>query len=396
MAKNGYNKRARRKRIWAIVCAAAVALAFLAMILLPIFETSVYAATESELKKQLTEATNSRKKAQEDLNNIKNQSANTAKEAAQIDAQINKAENDIANTEAAILQNEQDILNKSAELAEAEQQCVEYDSAFKTRARIMYEKGTSTYLEVLLGAESFGDFISRVELVRQITQYDKKILSNLITSKNTIAAAKTALEEAKLSLEYNKQSLEATRAELNDRLESKQLLLKQLEADKAQYEKALKEEEAEEKKLQSQLAALAKTSTAKYTGTGRFNWPVPSSTRITSSFGYRIHPILGYKRYHSGIDIGASYGSAIVAAEAGTVSVATYSSGYGKYLVISHGSGITTLYGHCSSLLVNKGDTVTKGQQIAKIGSTGLSTGNHLHFEVRINGSATDPLSYVR
>ena len=125
-------------------------------------------------------------------------------------------------------------------------------------------------------------------------------------------------------------------------------------------------------------------------------WPVPASQRITSYYGNRIHPVYKTKRFHSGIDIGVGYGANILAAADGTVTLAETNGGYGKCIIINHGSGLTSLYGHNSSLLVSKGDKVTKGQIIAKAGSTGVSTGPHLHFEVRVNGSTTDPLGYLR
>ena len=133
----------------------------------------------------------------------------------------------------------------------------------------------------------------------------------------------------------------------------------------------------------------------KYTG-GKFAWPVPSTQRITSQYGYRNHPVYKTKKFHSGIDIGAAYGVDIVAAADGVVTLATTNGGYGKCVIINHGSGITTLYGHNSTMLVESGQRVTKGQIIAKAGSTGVSTGPHLHFEVRINGSTVDPLQYYR
>lgn len=133
----------------------------------------------------------------------------------------------------------------------------------------------------------------------------------------------------------------------------------------------------------------------KYTG-GKFLWPVPSSSRITSEYGYRIHPVYKTRKFHSGIDIAAGYGVNILASADGTVTLATDNGGYGKCIIINHGSGLATLYAHNSTLLVSKGDKVTRGQIIAKAGSTGVSTGPHLHYEVRVNGSTTDPVQYLK
>lgn len=408
--KTDKNKYASRKRFWAAVCAIILAVAFLTAAVLPVLP--VGAASATDLQKQVNQAKKSREAAKRQLDNVKANKANVAQEVINIDADITRAEDEIESTELALEQSKIALAQKEQELAIAEQNCVEYDDDFKTRARIMYENGTGTYLEVLFGASSFGDFLSRVEMVKEIVEYDKKILAELVASRNAINEAKIAVQAEKEALELRQAQLEQTKAELADRLEAKQLLLKQLESDLGAYQKAFEQAEAAEakaqKELQKELAALAakeaaeakkKNQTytpAKYTGSGKFTWPCPASSRITSYYGYRIHPVYKTKKFHSGIDIGAGYGSAIVAAESGTVVSSGNKGGYGKCVVISHGSGLTTLYGHCSSLLVKAGDKVSKGQTIAKVGSTGVSTGNHLHFEVRVNGSTTDPLSYVK
>ncbi len=160
---------------------------------------------------------------------------------------------------------------------------------------------------------------------------------------------------------------------------------------KAIYEAA---EAAEEKLIRDNKNAFQYSSNPVSYDGGQFMWPVPSTRYITSPYGYRIHPVYNYKKFHSGIDIGASYGVDIVAAADGTVTLATTNGGYGKCVIINHGSGITTLYAHNSQLLVSNGQSVTRGQVVAKAGSTGVSTGPHLHFEVRVNGSTTDPMPY--
>lgn len=399
---NKFEKRRRAAAIVAIVVVAAMVIS----IIFSSFVSSAYAASSSELKKEVAAAQKSREDAQKQLNTVKANKANVSNEVLAIDNDITKAENDLANTEASITQSVADLAQKEEELRIAEENCVQYDDTFKTRARIMYENGTSTYLEVILGATSFGDFLSRIEMVQEIIEYDKKMLAELIASRNAIKEAKDAVAAEKEALELRQSELEAKKAELADRLEAKSLLLQQLESDLDEYQKAYDKAEAEEKKFAAQLkaqldkeAAEAKknnTTVAKYTGSGKFQWPCPASSRITSYYGYRIHPVYNTRKFHSGIDIGAGYGADIVAAESGTVMMASYNGGYGKCVVINHGSGITTLYGHASSILVNVGDKVSKGQTIAKVGATGVATGNHLHFEVRINGSTTDPLSYVK
>lgn len=394
------NRKERQKRLVSI-CAIIVALALLASVFLPAFVQVASAKTTAELKKDVEQAKQNKNNAKSQLDKVKNQRASVADEVLSIDKEINRVENEIEATARAIEKSRADLVIKEQELKVAEENCMEYDDEFKTRARIMYENGTSSYLEVLLGASSFGDFLSRIEMVREIVEYDRKILGEMKASRDAIKAAKEALELEWANLEAKEVELANMKIELGYRLEAKQGLLDQLYADEEEYKKAYEKAEADEQKIQRELQAQAAREAAngtqtKYTGTGRFLWPCPASSRITSPYGYRIHPVYKTKKFHAGIDIGAGYGSNIIAAEAGTVSTATYGSGYGKYVVINHGSGITTLYAHCSSLLVNVGDKVSRGQVIAKVGSTGVSTGNHLHFEVRINGSTTDPLSYVK
>ncbi len=396
---NNESRRNRRRRIVSSICAIIVALAILFGAIYPFLTTVAQAATKAELQKEVNEAKQNTANAKKQLDNVKANKANVEKEVLNIDAEINRAENAIEAAEQAILQSEADLVIKEQELQIAEQNCMEYDEEFKTRARIMYENRTTSYIEVLLGASSFGDFLSRIELIKEIVEYDKKMLADMIASRNAIAEAKKAIEDEKALNESKRNELAALKEELGYRLEAKEILLSQLMKDEEAYKKAYEKAEADEKKVQKELQALAekeaKNGKSVYKGNGRFQWPVPGSHRITSKYGYRIHPVYKTKKFHAGIDIGAGYGLAIVAAEDGTVTTSTYGSGYGKYVVLNHGSGITTLYGHCSSLLVKKGDKVTKGQTIAKIGSTGVSTGNHLHFEVRINGKTTDPMTYV-
>lgn len=400
------NKYEKRRKRGAAVCALIVIIAFLAAIVFPAFMNTASAATSAELKKELASAQANRDAAKKQLQNVQNNKASVAKEITNIDVAISQAETDIANTEAAIAQSNINIEIKTQELAVAEANCIEYDDTFKTRARIMYENGTGSYIEVLLGSTSFGDFLSRVEMIKEIVDYDKKMLAQLIASRNAISEAKAALEEEKTNLEIRQTQLETKKEELSTRLEAKNLLMQQLEADAAEYEKLYAKQAAEAEKVEKELkaqaakeAAAAKAAgssqTVKYTG-GKLQWPVPSSSRISSNYGYRIHPIYKTKRLHAGLDIAAGYGSAIVAAEAGTVISAAYSSSYGYYITVSHGGGLATLYAHCSSLVAKAGDKVTRGQTIAKVGSTGASTGNHCHFEVRINGATTDPLAYLR
>lgn len=381
--------REKLKRIMAMVCALLVVAAFLLSIIMP----AAFAVTQ----KQLDDADAKTKQAQKEL-----QKAQDARKAAlaqynAIDKQISDTEDEIGRIETQIEQTKEDITLKQEELKAAEEEFRKYEAVFMVRARAMYENSEIDYLEILFGADDFGDFLSKIEMISQLMDYDNGILDKLNETKEKIAAAKEELENILVRQEENASSLEARKSSLNETLAQKQAMLDEMTKDVEKYKALYEEAERAEQELirQNRSALSYSANPVKYTG-GRFVWPVPASSRITSQYGYRIHPVYKTKKFHSGIDIGAPYGVDILAAADGTVTLATTNGGYGKCIVINHGSGITTLYGHNSTLLVSVGNKVTKGQVIAKAGSTGVSTGPHLHFEVRVNGSTTDPMQYLR
>lgn len=384
------NKRTREilKKTFAVVCACVVVAALVASVLLP----AVSAATQ----KQIDAASKKTEQAKKDA-----QKAETEKQAAinsynALDEQIKNIENEIDSLEKQIEQTKKDIELKEEELRIAEEQLVEHENAFMARARAMYEHKDIQYVELLFKADSLSDFLTKVDMITQIMEYDDKVLTDLKETREKINLAKSQLEDILVRQEEDSKKLESKRVSLSSALAEKEKMMKDAikNADryKAIYEAAERAEEALIR--ENRLAFSQEGNQTKYTG-GKFAWPVPGSHRITSSYGERIHPVYKTRKFHSGIDIGAAYGLDIIAAADGKVTLATTNGGYGKCVVINHGSGITTLYGHCSTMLVSVGDTVTKGQVIAKVGSTGVSTGPHLHFEVRINGATTNPLNYV-
>jgi murein DD-endopeptidase MepM/ murein hydrolase activator NlpD len=262
----------------------------------------------------------------------------------------------------------------------------------KTRLNVMYQNSSATMLDTLLESKNVIEFYERLQYMSIIAQSDSELISDLnadkldVEYKKKMQLAAEALLEDKASEKRDKlATLKNSRAELED----------QLSRSKAELAKLEKEEDAllaESKRLQSVIKNLSR-STGKYAG-GTMKWPLPSSFSITSTFGMRKHPILRKYKMHTGIDIDGETGNSIIAANKGTVIMAQYdnSGGYGRMIVIDHGGGISTLYAHCSKLLVSVGDVVKSGEVIARVGSTGLSTGSHLHFEVRKNGDPVNPL----
>lgn len=381
--------REKLKRIMAMVCALLVVVAFLLSIIMP----AAFAVTQ----KQLDDADAKTKQAQKELQKAQDARKVALAQYNAIDKQISDTEDEIGRIETQIEQTKEDITLKQEELKAAEEEFRKYEAVFMVRARAMYENSEIDYLEILFGADDFGDFLSKIEMISQLMDYDNGILDKLNETKEKIAAAKEELENILVRQEENASSLEARKSSLNETLAQKQAMLDEMTKDVEKYKALYEEAERAEQELirQNRSALSYSANPVKYTG-GRFVWPVPASSRITSQYGYRIHPVYKTKKFHSGIDIGAPYGVDILAAADGTVTLATTNGGYGKCIIINHGSGITTLYGHNSTLLVSVGNKVTKGQVIAKAGSTGVSTGPHLHFEVRVNGSTTDPMQYLR
>lgn len=294
------------------------------------------------------------------------------------------------------LVNELDILNKEIDkideaIKESEENYNTQKELFKTRLRVMYENSNYSFFETLIKSKSFTDLLQRLEIMSVLSKKDKQLVEDL-------KVAKEDVESKKLLKEEEKQEMKDQADEKKESIDTYKLASRSLDEQIRKNTEKLKILEKREDELVRQSDALAKeiknlSKNKKYDG-GKFKWPLPSSYNVVSPYGMRMHPILKKKKMHTGIDIDGNTGNSIVAAYNGTVIMSQYRSGYGNTVVIDHGDGITTLYAHCSKLLVKVGAEVKAGQVIAKVGSTGLSTGPHLHFEVRKNGATTNPMNY--
>lgn len=314
---------------------------------------------------------------------------------AEINAQIAQTQNEIVKMEA-YLKTRQDVLNR--------------------RVRAIYMHGQLNYLEVILGANSFSDFANRVELLKRVIRSDYNLILEIQKQKAAIEAKKAQLEEDKRQLDALAVEAEKTRQEIAKKKAEQQKVLDAAKSNKAaaaQMEQDLNAQLASVRNLIQQRLAAAEAarqaaqqqaasddegggggSDDNYVqGTGAMGWPC--SGPITSPFGYRTHPIFGTTIFHAGIDIGVDYGTPIHAADSGVVVYSGWISGYGNAVIIDHGGGISTLYGHNQSLAVSEGQSVSKGSVIAYAGSTGNSTGPHCHFEVDVNGSPVNPMGYL-
>lgn len=294
-----------------------------------------------------------------------------------------------------------------ADLDVAERSYQERQVATVARLRYLQRSPASFGWAVLLESENISDFFSRRHQLKLVYQADQKILLKLNTQAKLIDKQKTEVEQQKNEIALIREQLLAQKADYQTQAQSQSELIQRLNSDRLALEAAQNQLERESKNLEvliQQKVAEARSSEEAQTktnsrtniiirGTGVMTYPSDAPT--SSPFGWRIHPILGYRRFHAGLDFAASYGSKIRAADSGKVIFAGWYGGYGRAVIIDHGNGLTTLYGHTSELYVTEGQAVERGQAIGAVGSTGFSTGPHLHFEVRRNGTPVNPTDYL-
>lgn len=324
---------------------------------------------------------------------------------SQLDAQANDLTSKIQAVEQKIEEKAQEIEIKKTELAEAEAEADRQYELMKKRICYLYESGEQSFFVLLLESENMSEMLNRAEYALQISQYDQNMKEKLKEVKDTIAEYKAVLEREQEEQKALLAELSSQKEAVNKAIHAKTQEIASYQAqittavgEQGSYEAQLQEQEELLQKVQTRIAAVAAAKAEAEDGDGGasgFAWPCPASHRITSGYGEREAPIAGASTYHRGIDVGASQGSAIVASAAGRVTTAAYSSSAGNYVVISHGGGISTVYMHASALYVSEGEKVTKGQKIAAVGSTGFSTGPHLHFGIIVGGNYVNPLSYV-
>ncbi|MGN0365696.1 MAG: murein hydrolase activator EnvC family protein [Suilimivivens sp.] len=382
------------------------------------YETSAYASelTNESIKKkeeEISKAKEEKKALQSGLTNVKElkkqletSKANLTNYVAELDANLVTIQAKIDELKTLITEKEEQITQKTKELEEAlAVQQAQYE-AMKSRIKFMYEKGDMLYMELVFSAESFGEMLNKADYIEMLSSYDRKMLDEYVAYAEYVALCKESLEEEKTVFDEAKATVEEEEASLNALISVKEQEIYNVSSDIKNKEQAIKEYEADiaaqdetikalEAAVAEERKRLAAEQGRKYDG-GVFAWPAPSYTRISDDYGTRTHPILGIQQFHNGVDMAAPGGSPILAAYDGKVVAADYNSSMGNYIMIDHGDGLYTIYMHASALYVSKGTEVTKGQKIAAVGSTGRSTGNHLHFSVRLNGSYVNPWQYLR
>ncbi len=326
----------------------------------------------------------------------------------QLDQQLSGIQEKIQQYNTMITQKEEEIEETTRELEEAIKQQEDQYEAMKKRIKFMYEKGDTFYLELLFTSGGFSDMTNKADYIESLSRYDRNKLEEYVATKELVQLCKEELEAEKEVLAEAKLAVEEEEANVSALIDQKEQQIVAVTSDISTKEAAIKEYEAMIAQENAEIAALekavaeerarleAENAKARVYNGGMFAWPCPGYKRISDEYGNRMHPILGVQKFHNGLDMAAPGGTAILAAYDGDVVGAAYNNSMGNYIMIDHGSGLYTIYMHCSALYVSKGQSVTKGQNIAAVGSTGRSTGNHLHFSVRLNGNYVSPWNYLK
>lgn len=362
--------------------------------------TEAKGASVENMQSELDELAKKKEELERELAVIKDKKEQELEKKSIIDEQINTTREEISVLNNVISSLDSDLEKAEADIDAAEAIIEEKIQLCKDRIRSAYEQGKASEIELFLNSKTFYDYVTKAEIVSQIAENDQEIINEYVDQKNLIEDRKKEIEQKKSENEAAKDKLDSKKKTLSAKQAASDKIIDEMNSDEEATKRAVKAAEAAEAELQAEIkAALAVSSNSNIVDTGDFRWPLSGKfNNITSEFGYRTHPVTGVYKLHTGVDIASSgiNGTAIYAAKGGTVIKAGYNRGYGNYVLIDHGGGYATLYGHASVLNVSAGQAVTKGDVIGKVGSSGYSTGPHLHFEIIKNGEYTNPLDYFR
>ena len=361
--------------------------------------SAVTQAEIDDLKDQAADLDSQRAQLQQQLKAIQADKSKALEQKSLLEQQINATQAEINNIQAQIQKYGELITEKEGELAQAEEQEQELYELFCERVRYMEEEGEVSYWSILFSSSDFSDLLDNFMMVEEVIDYDNSVMEELLALQEQIEADKAALETSKEEQEAAKAKQEAAKADLKDQEAQVDALIQeisgqedQLEAAEAQLKAAANAMDAEIKRLEKEMAEQI----ANVPSESGFLWPLPGRYNLSSLYGSRKHPVTGKANNHTGIDVPAPSGTSILACKSGVVTTSTYNNSYGNYVVVSHSDGTSTLYAHMSRRNASKGQTVSQGQVIGYVGTTGSSTGNHLHLEIRVNGSRRDPINYFQ
>ena len=372
---------------------------------------------KNKKKQEQMQIKNKINKEKSNISNTENEKKSVGMDIESLDAKIQVTSAKISTLESEIVRLNKDIAENQEKLQEAQVNLSENTDALRMRLREMYKRGNVNYLEVILNSRDIEELLRNNEIISSIARADRELIEFIQEQIDTIKETEERLQIDKAKVSASKAAVENERQSYQAAVDAKNNYMKVLESNldlyKAEFEKAqanwdsldaeivrLQKQISEQKKAEEAAARRAtrvhsniSVSSGPRNGQS-YTWPLPGHYSISSPFGYRMHPILGYSKFHSGVDIPAPSGTPIVAAKSGTVIMSQLMSGYGNVVMVDHGDTVT-VYAHCSALNVGVGESVKAGDVIAFVGSTGLSTGPHLHFEVRVNGATVNPVGYV-
>ena len=379
---------------------ALLALVIFALAILPAGPALAVSQSEIDaLEEQRDELKAEREGMQAEIDALKDEQAGVLEQKRVLDEQNEVYRQELELIEEQVSLYTRLVEEKAAELDKAMSDEAEQLATYRQHVRAMEENGKYTYLSIIFGSRSLSELMSNLDMIGEIMEADKRIYDQYTAARENAEEIKAEYEATLGQLNDKQAEYEAEKAEVEEKIAEASAMISQLEEEiSSNYElylEVLAQEEALEGDIQSMIAELERQEAANsITSTGTYIWPLPGYSP-GSAYGWRMHPIFHEMRFHAGEDIGAPSGTPILAADSGVATVIPDNgNGYGNYIMINHGGGRVTLYAHMSAFAISGGATVTQGQVIGYVGSTGNSTGPHLHFEVRVNGATTDPKQY--
>ena len=367
-----------------------------AILLLSFVLFAVTPALADELEEKRQELTNIQQQAEEaqrKAEQARSKERSISEQLRRIQGELDSAQDEFESINDQLENTEEQIQSNTELATRLTAKMQSQTKVLHRRIRDIYKNGQVNYVDVLFGAKDFNDFVSRMDILKRILAYDNALIQSTKADRQALEKAKAQLESDRLKIIDLRKQAAVKRDQVAGRRQERQGVLNAATYEREMAERAYRELIETSKQIETMIRRIQSGEKNIGGSTGTMVWPAEGE--ITSPFGWRVHPIFGTQRLHTGIDIGADYGDATRAADGGVVIHSDWMGGYGNAVIIDHGNGISTLYAHNSQLLVSEGQTVAKGQTVARVGSTGYSTGPHLHFEVRQNGTPVNPLNFL-